>query len=387
MGKVCQIDKKPAGSGQLLSAVDREREEQIRTTIGRRGFFKFLGLRALGLGFGVSIFDTIFQSGAASQAAEKAEEDMQHRLIMIGTVDFMGFKAKEITPNQEFYITTYSTVEPEIDPDKHRLRIEGLVGKPSVMTLKDLEALKDKEEFVTLQCIGNPVGGDAIGNALWEGVTLRKILDLARPGPGIVKAAFFCEDGYSDSIPYKLARSDDVFLAWRMNGEPLPRQHGYPLRLIVPGIYGMKNVKWLSKIELVNYNFKGYWEKRGWSDEAVMPVKSQILMPMNGKSIPLGKYMVGGIAFGGRYGISRVQVSVDGGHKWSEAHVKPPLSKWAWSLWEYDWTPERKGDYKIQVRGIDRSGKVQESAGLLGRITGSYPAGSKGIHQIDVTVM
>ncbi len=184
MGKVNQQDKKWAGSGQPLSAGDREREGQIRTTIGRRGFFKFLGLRALGLGFGVSIFDTIFQSGSASAAAEKAEEEMQHRLIMIGTVDFMGFKAKEITPNQEFYITTYSTVEPEIDSDKHRLRIEGLVGKPSVMTLKDLEALKDKEEFVTLQCIGNPVGGDAIGNALWEGVTLRKILDLARPGHG-----------------------------------------------------------------------------------------------------------------------------------------------------------------------------------------------------------
>ena len=386
MGKVSQMDKKNAGSRRPPDIRDRGQKGQIKRMIDRRGFFKFLGLQTLGLGFGVSIFNTIFQSGAASAASEKAEEEMKHRLIMIGTVDFMGFKAKEITPNQEFYVTTYSTVEPEIDPDKHRLRIEGLVGKPSVITLKDLEAMRDKEEFVTLQCIGNPVGGDAIGNALWEGVTLRKILDLARPRTGIVKAAFFCEDGYSDSIPYDLARSDDVFLAWRMNGEPLPRQHGYPLRLIVPGIYGMKNVKWLSKIELVNTNFKGYWEKKGWSDGAVIPVKSQILMPMSGKSIPFGKYMVGGVAFGGRFGISRVQVSIDGGKKWSEAHVKPPLSGWAWSLWEYDWTPERKGDYKIQVRGIDLAGKVQESAGLLGKITGSYPAGAKGIHQIDVTV-
>lgn len=386
-GKICRMEEKPASGGRPLSAGEREREEQIHSSVGRRWFFKFLGLGTLGLGFGVSIFDTIFQGSEASEAAGKAQEEIKHRLIMIGTIDFMGFKAKEVTPNQEFYVTTYSTVEPEIDPGKHSLKIEGLVEKPFVLTLKDLEAMKDKEEFVTLQCIGNPVGGDSIGNALWEGVTLRKILDLARPRKGIVKAAFFAEDGYSDSIPYNLARSDDVFLAWRMNGEPLPRQHGYPLRVIVPGIYGMKHVKWLSKVELVNFNFKGYWEKKGWSDEAVIPVKSQILMPMNGKSIPFGKYMVGGVAFGGRYGISRVQVSVDGGKKWSEANVKPPLSGWAWSLWEYDWTPERKGNYRILVRGIDRSGKVQESTGLLGKITRSYPAGAKGFHQIDVTVM
>ena len=144
-------------------------------------------------------------------------------------------------------------MEPEIDPDKHRPRIEGLVGKPSVMTLKDLEALKDKEEFVTLQCIGNPVGGDAIGNALWEGVTLRKILDLARPGPGIVKAAFFLRGRVQRQHPLQAGALGRCIPGAHLNGEPLPRQHGYPLRLIVPGIYGMKNVKWLSKIELEQY--------------------------------------------------------------------------------------------------------------------------------------
>jgi DMSO/TMAO reductase YedYZ molybdopterin-dependent catalytic subunit len=386
--KACQNDQACSVPGKRpMTAAERMREEQIRASIGRRGFFKLLGLGTLGLGFGVSIFDRIFTVSEVSGATEEPVEETKHRLIMIGTVDFMGFRAKEITPNQEFYITTYSTEVPEIDPDKHRLRVEGLVNKPSIFTVKDLEAIKDKKEFVTLQCIGNPVGGDSIGNALWEGVTLKKILDLARPGSGIVKAALFGEDGYSDSIPYDLARSDDVFLAWSMNGEPLPKEHGHPLRLIVPGIYGMKNVKWISKVELVNYNFKGYWEKKGWSDEAIMPVKSQILMPMSGKSVPLGKYMVGGVAFGGRYGISKVQVSVDDGKNWSDAQMKPPLSKWAWSLWEYDWTPQRKGDYRIAVRGFDRSGKVQESTSLFGRVAGSFPSGAKGIHHVDVTAM
>jgi len=386
-GEDCHADTCSAGAKRPMNAVEKGREAQVRGSVGRRGFFKFLGLGTLGLGFGVSILDTIFSVRKAGSAEEETAEETKHRLIMIGTVDFMGFRAKEITPNKEFYITTFSTEVPGIDADKHKLRVEGLVGKPSAFSMKDLDAVKDKKEFVTLQCIGNPVGGDAIGNAFWEGVTLKKILDIAQPGAGIVKAALFGEDGYSDSIPYDLARTDDVFLAWRMNGEPLPREHGHPLRLIVPGIYGMKNVKWISKIELVNHNFKGYWERQSWSDEAVMPVKSQILMPMGGKAVPLGKYMIGGVAFGGRFGISRVQVSVDKGKTWSDAHMKPPLSKWSWSLWEYDWTPQGKGEYTIAVRAYDRSGKVQESGSLLGRITGSYPSGAKGIHRIDVSVI
>lgn len=382
---VCRMgEQEPENSRaqKRLSAKDREKERQIRSTIGRRGFFKLMGLGTLGFGFGVSIFDSIFQIAVG---ADKKEDD-DHKLLMIGTVDFMGFRAKEITPNREFYITTYSDKVPAVNYDAQRLRIEGLVEKPYVLTMKELEAMKDTTEFVTLQCIGNPVGGDSIGNAQWEGVTLKKILDRAQPKGSIAKAAFFAEDGYSDSIPYNLAESEDVFLAFKMNGEPLPREHGYPLRAIVPGIYGMKNVKWLSKIELVNYNFKGFWEKKGWSDEAIIPLKSQILMPMSGKSIPAGNYMVGGVAFGGRYGVSRVQVSVDGGRTWAEAAVKAPLSKWAWSLWEYDWKPSRAGQYTIQVRGIDRSGKAQESGSLLGKVTGSFPSGAKGVHEVNVTV-
>ena len=366
-----------------LSARDREKERQIISTIGRRGFFKLIGLGTLGLGFGVSVFDSIIQY---AEGADKNGEEEKHMLLNVGTVDFMGFRAKEITPNQEFYITTYSDKVPAVNYDAHILHIEGLVEKPYALTMKDLETMKDRTEFVTLQCIGNPVGGDAIGNALWDGVTLKKILDKAQPKSGIVKAAFFAEDGYSDSIPYALAQSEDVFLAYKMNGEPLPRQHGYPLRAIVPGIYGMKNVKWLTKIELVNHDFKGYWEKQGWSDEAIIPLKSQILMPMSGKPIPLGNYVVGGVAFAGRYGINRVQVSLDKGKTWVEANVKAPLSKWAWSVWEFDWKPTRAGQYSLQVRGIDRSGKIQESASLLGRVTGSFPSGAKGIHEVDVTV-
>ena len=354
----------------------------MKRGITRRDFFRRMGVGTIGLGFGGSIVEGIYQS------AEALSSEEAHALLMKGTVNFMGFMAKEITPSSEFYITTYSSNVPTIHANTFALRIEGLVEKPYTLTMKDLEEMKDKTEFVTLQCIGNPVGGNSIGNALWDGVTLRKIIEKAVPKGGIVKTVFYSEDGYADSIPYSLSLSDDVFLAFKMNGVDLPKVHGYPLRAIVPGIYGMKNVKWLSKIELVNFDFKGYWEKKGWSDEAIIPVKSQILMPMGGKTIPLGNYVIGGVAYGGRYGISKVQVSLDGGENWQDADMKKPLSKWAWVLWSYQWKPAKEKEYTIKVRAFDRSGKVQESGASKGSFFRSraFPDGAEGIHSVNVTV-
>jgi len=354
----------------------------MKREITRRDFFRRIGVGTLGLGFGVSIFDGIYQY------ADALTEEEAHALLMKGTVNFMGFMAKEITPSDEFYITTYSSKVPAINWNTYTLRIEGLVEKPYTLTMKELQEMKDKTEFVTLQCIGNPLGGDSIGNALWEGVTLRKIIEKAVPKSGLVKTVFYSEDGYTDSIPYSFSLSEDVFLAFKMNGEDLPKVHGYPLRAIVPGIYGMKNVKWLSKIELVNFDFKGYWEKKGWSDEAIIPIKSQILMPMEGKKIPLGNYVIGGIVYGGRYGISKVQISMDEGENWQDADMKKPLSKWAWVLWSYQWKPVKGDKYTIKVRGFDQSGRVQESEALKGHLfrSSTFPDGAKGIHSVSVTV-
>jgi DMSO/TMAO reductase YedYZ molybdopterin-dependent catalytic subunit len=348
--------------------------------VSRRNMMKAAGLGTLGLGFGVSIFDGIYQY------AEGLTTEEAHAQLMKGTVNFMGFAAKEITPNDEFYTTSHSSKVPHADTRTFSLRVEGLVNNPYSLSMNDLDVMMDKAEYVTIQCIGNPVGGAAISNALWEGVSLKTIIEKASPREGIVKTVFYADDGYSDSIPYKLSLSEDVFLAIRMNGEPLPRAHGYPVRVIVPGVYGMKNVKWVSKIELVDFEFKGYWEKQGWSDEAVMPLKSEVLMPMAGNTVPPGNCVIGGVAYGGRDGVSRVQVSLDKGKTWADSEIKPPLSRWAWTLWRYDWKPTGAGLYTITVRAFDRSGKVQESPGLVGRILGSYPDGSLGLHSVDVKV-
>lgn len=345
----------------------------------RRSFLRRVGTAGLGLGFGIYVFPRILVQAQAQSG------DKDHNLYTKGTVNFKGFIAEEITPNSEFYITSYSSTVPEVHPDAFRLRVEGLVEKPYSLSLKDLADLQDKHEYVTLECIGNSVGGNSISNALWDGVTLKKVLEKAGPKPGIVKAAFFAAEGYTDSIPYDLALSDDVFLAFRMNGQPLPPEHGYPLRVIVPGIFGMKNVKWLSKIELVNYDFKGYWEKTGWSDTAVIPLMAEILMPMDGKQIPSGQYVIGGIAFGGRHGVGRVQVAVNDG-PWQDADLKPPLSRWTWTLWRHAWTPAHEGEFTLRVRAFDRQGRAQVSSSLLGKVLGSYPDGARGIHSLKVDV-
>ncbi len=344
--------------------------------ISRRRFVKVVGA----LGAGLSL-------GWQRWAAAAPEAQAAHDAYMKGAVDFMGFRAKEITPNADFYITTYSSTVPAVAPDGFQLTIDGRVRKPLSLSLADLDAQQNHREYVTLECIGNGIGGSAISNALWEGVSLRTLLEQAGPLPGNLKAVFHAADGYTDSIPFDLAMAEEVFLAWRMNGEPLPREHGYPLRAIVPGIYGMKNVKWLSHIELVDYDFKGYWEKRGWSDVAEIPLKSKILLPMAGNTLARERQLIGGVAFGGRHKVKAVQVSVDGGEHWNDAQIKPPLSAWAWTLWVYHWTPPGSGDYTLQVRAIDGRGKVQQPASLFGRIfSPSFPDGAHGIHQVKVSV-
>jgi len=344
----------------------------------KRDFLRLLGVGSIGFGFGVGIFDGIFQAGEGTQTVRGKST---RELLLLGTQNFKGFKFSEITPNKDFFTVQYSGEIPKADTKKFQLKVEGFVEKPFSISIEEIEKIPVRKEFVTLECISNPVGGPLIGNALWEGVPLRALIERAVPKKGAVDTVFYAEDGYSDSIPFGLSINEEVFLAFKMNGERLPREHGSPLRAVIPGIYGMKNVKWISKIEVVNYDYKGFWQKIGWSDEAVIPLKSQIRQPEEGKKIPRGNYVIGGFAFGGRHGISRVQVSIDGAD-WQEAEVRKPLSRWAWSLWRFDWKPRPKGPYAIRVRAFDREGKLQESPPL--ESVDTHIEGSKGIHSIKV---
>jgi hypothetical protein len=169
-----------------------------------------------------------------------------------------------------------------------------------------------------------------------------------------------------------------------MNGEPLPGRHGSPLRLLAPGLYGEKNIKWINRIEPVNYDFKGFWQKAGWSDTGTVHTTARIDVPGDGQVLTLqsGPIGVAGVAFAGDRGINRVDVSLDGGKTWTEAQMKPALSPFTWVLWTYDWRPSSAGEYKIVVRATDGNNAVQTAV-----VTENFPDGPTGQHSVTVRVL
>ena len=179
-------------------------------------------------------------------------------------------------------------------------------------------------DFYTLQCISNEIGGELIGNAQWKGFRLGDLLDQAQLKPGVVKVVFHCSDDYQVSLRVDRAMHPETIGAYEMNGTPLSKEHGAPLRIVVPGLYGMMNAKWVKRIELVNHDHKGYWQGKGWSDIAIYQTISRIDVPRKEPSIATGLVTVGGIAFAGDRGLSSVDVSLDKGKTWQPAEMKPP---------------------------------------------------------------
>lgn len=287
----------------------------------------------------------------------------------------------EVTPTADFYRVSKNLFDPAVDGRSWTLRIDGLVERPMALSYADLLALPALENYYTLECISNEIGGDLIGNASWRGVRLRDLLTAAGVQAGAVDVVFHAADGYSDSLPLLLALHPDTLLAYEMNGEPLNQDHGYPARLLVPGIYGMKNVKWVTRIEVVDRDHKGFWQERGWSDVAAYQTHARIDVPRPGTRVRTVPQRIGGIAFAGDRGISRVEVSLDGGATWAEAELKSALSPYTWQLWSFVWTPGQPGDVKLSVRATDGRGVVQTRI-----VADPFPDGATGYHEIPVRI-
>ena len=287
-----------------------------------------------------------------------------------------------LTPTGEFYTVSKNLFDPRVNENRWSLRVDGQVKRPLHLSYRELVAMAGQvEQYTTLSCISNPIGGDLIGNARWKGIPLARILELAAPREGVVDLRFEAADGYTDSIPLAKALEPTTLLALEMNGEPLPPEHGFPARLIVPGIYGMKNVKWITRIEAVPYDYKGYWEVRGWSDTAITRTLSRIDVPKDRGRLRQGRIEVAGIAFAGDRGIRAVEVSFDGGRSWEAAEVEPSPNAMTWSRWLKVWEPEGAGWYTLAVRAYDGSGQVQEQADVP-----PLPEGATGYHRIRVNV-
>lgn len=287
---------------------------------------------------------------------------------------------KSITPNDEFYVTSYRS-PPTIRLNEWSLVINGLVERPVTLTYHELLARPTVSQIVTLECVGNTVAGEFIGTAEWEGVSLRALLEEAGVGAAAYDVVFRAADGYSDGIRLDRALAGDVLIAHRMNGVPLPPGHGFPARMIVPGHYGMKSVQWLSAIDVVVEDYKGYYAQKGWTDEAIVKTMSRIDLPGHGTTITGLRQTVEGLAFAGVRGIQQVEISTDGGERWDQASLDAPFAPAAWRFWRYEWVARRPGRYTLLVRATDGTGRLQTSIEQ-----DPAPDGAAGLHEITVTV-
>jgi DMSO/TMAO reductase YedYZ molybdopterin-dependent catalytic subunit len=233
----------------------------------------------------------------------------------------------------------------------------------------------------TLECISNGVGGGLMSNAVWRGIPLPVLLERAGVGGAARRALFHASDGYTHALSLERAMRPTTLVVYEMNGMALPRRHGFPVRLVVPGAYGEISVKWLDRIEVVDGPAEGYYERQGWRAERVRTT-SRFDRPRNGQTFPAGMPVsLGGVAFAGDRGIQAVEVSVDGGSSWEPVSIDYPGTPLTWVVWSSTWTPAAPGSYEVMVRAIDRSGEVQEATRRP-----VSPSGASGRHAIRVRV-
>lgn len=287
-----------------------------------------------------------------------------------------------VTPNAEFYRIDTALVVPRVDPAGWSLKISGRVRNPMLLSFEDLLKRPTIERYITLACVSNEVGGDLIGNARWLGVPIADLLDEADPDPGADQVVSFSVDGFTAGTPTAALRDGrDALLAIAMNGEPLPVDHGFPVRMVVPGLYGyVSATKWLAKLELTTFaDYDAYWIPRGWAAQAPIKTSSRIDRPRAGATVPVGEVVVAGVAWAQHRGISKVEVRVDGG-AWQTATLAAVASIDTWRLWSLRWNATR-GDHTLEVRATDNAGELQTD-----RKTPPIPDGATGLHQIRVKV-
>jgi DMSO/TMAO reductase YedYZ molybdopterin-dependent catalytic subunit len=359
------------------SGLGRTRRELLRAAIGATGLLATgIVLRRLTGGIGDAGGEPLARpagAGPVRPAPPPAAGDDPAAWNIAGLT-------AEVTPNRLHYTVDESIIDPGVDRRSWRLRVDGLVGRPVSLGYDELLAMPGIEQYVTLQCISNLVGGDLVGTAKWTGVPLARVLERAGgAGRGAVRVVFHAVGGYSDSLPLAKALAPTTVVAYGMNDRSLPRAHGFPARIIAPGIYGMKNVKWLERIEVVDYDYRGYWQRSdGWDNIAEIKTASRIDVPAELTSAS-DAGLVAGLAWAGDRGIRRVEVSLDGGASWVPATLRRELARAAWRQWRLPLPGGVQGRRTIEVRAVDGRGNLQTPVPAP-----PHPSGASGYHRVDV---
>jgi len=302
------------------------------------------------------------------------------------SIDVPGMP-KLITPASSFYLIDTALTSPRIDANTWKLSVKGTVDNPVEFSYKELLGMPTREADITLSCVSNTVGGGLVSNGRWTGVLLSEVLAEAGMSRDKITGASRqlvgrSVDGFTTGFKTDIALDGrNALVAFGLNGSELPIKHGYPVRLIIPGLYGyISATKWLTEIELTNWNFDAYWIQRTWSKEGPVKTQSRIDTISAGENLSAGKNPIGGIAWAPHRGIEKVEVSTDGGDTWNTARLAKQLAEDTWRQYVYDWEA-RPGDYTIQVRATDGNGETQTAT-----IAPPHPSGATGYHTIDVTV-
>lgn len=351
--------------------------------IDRRNFLIYLG----GATAAITVIGAVVGNlvSGEKQTAKKGEKWSDNNALPNADAELQPAPGTrpEFTPLEQHYRIDINTVSPEINGDSWRLKIGGLVEQPIEMTLDQIKNYPASDQFITLACISNPVAGDLTSTQRWTGVSLQKLIADWKLKPNATHLKISSADGFYEVVALDTIKTDDrVMLAHAWDGVPLLTKHGFPLRIYIPNLYGMKQPKWIQQIEALDHWEAGYWVERGWSKTAEMKATSVIdTIAVNDKLTQNGANLipVGGIAHAGARGISKVEVKIDNGD-WQEAKLRKPLSDKTWVIWRYDWAFQ-PGNHTFTVRCYDGSGAAQ-----IVELSDPHPNGATGLHSKSVAV-
>ena len=372
-------------AGAAGSADTTPTRDDVPTPAGSRRGFLLGGLLVAGVSVAVGLAGRVVGKG-------RRQVEESRRLLRLprvtapvvpkhATLDLEGLSPWE-TPADDFYLIHTAIVVPAIAADSWTLRLHGMVDRELEITYRDLLARQHTEDWITLNCVSNPVGGPLIGNAWWSGVRLADLLREAGVHADADAVLQTSQDGWTCGTPLSaLTDGRPAMLALAMNGEPLPIDHGFPVRTIVPGLYGYVSAcKWVVDLEVTQFSrISAYWTQRGWSERGPVKLSSRIDVPGDGAEVPAGTVRMGGVAWAQHVGIESVEVAVDGG-SWQQAEISHPPTTDAWVQWVASAQLD-PGDHQVKVRCTDRNGLVQ-----TGVDRDVLPDGATGWHTVGFTV-